>query len=111
MSAIIFSGGELHVTDQTFREPFRIQSANDLVELLMSNEIYSRNGSRDDFKKIIIPYFPYARQDRITEKHTAFSLKVFAKLINDLNFDEVVSLDVHSDVTPALVNNMRVVSQ
>jgi len=54
---------------------------------------------------LIIPYVPYARQDRICNKGEAFGLKVFANLINAMNFDRVHVLDAHSDVAPALINN------
>lgn len=120
-TTIQFSGGELHVKVDgchpggAVKLLCRIQSPKDLVELLMTNEVIDRLlptwKRAKPHKKLVIPYFPYARQDRVTEHNVAFSLKVAAKLINDLDFDEVVSCDVHSDVTPALVNNMRVVSQ
>ena len=41
----------------------------------------------------------------------AFSLKTVARLINILGFDEVVACDPHSDVTAALVENIRVIPQ
>ena len=41
----------------------------------------------------------------------AFSLKAVAAVVNSLGFDEVVVCDPHSDVTPALVENVRVVPQ
>lgn len=122
IETIKFSGGELHVKLPNFRTPVpsplnvvaRLQSPDNLIELLLASEVIDRRLRQCSYptkKKLIIPYFPYARQDRVTEPNTAFSLKVVAKLINDLGFDEVVSCDVHSDVTPALVDNMRVVSQ
>jgi ribose-phosphate pyrophosphokinase len=112
MKTFIYSGGEHHVEEDG---PYpailhRIQSSDDLIKLLLRREIADRNWGGLT-SKLIIPYFPYARQDRVTSRDTAFSLKVIAKLINDLDFHEVVSCDVHSDVTPALVDRMRVVTQ
>lgn len=120
IKSLQFSGGELHAKVENYQKgtkvelTHRVQSPASLIELLLAREVFDRLNS--DFayrvhKKLIIPYFPYARQDRVTEPHAAFSLRVVAKLINDLGFDEVVSCDTHSDVTPALVSNMRVVPQ
>lgn len=55
------------------------------------------------------PYFPGARQDRICENGESFNLKVYADLINSLNFESVTVFDAHSDVTGALVNNVLIV--
>lgn len=112
--SFVFSGGEVQTKlSLNNRQPIklihRIQSSDNLMALMMAGEILNR--SRPPGKSAIIPYFPYARQDRITEYDVAFSLKVAAHLINLIGFDEVVSCDVHSDVTPALVNHMRVISQ
>ena len=41
----------------------------------------------------------------------AFSLKVVARLINGLGYDRVFTCDPHSDVTPALVEILHIVSQ
>lgn len=54
---------------------------------------------------LYIPYTPYARQDRRMVRHDAFSLKVYANLLNSLNLSRVYVLDSHSGVAPALINN------
>lgn len=56
-----------------------------------------------------IPYFPGARQDRVCENGEAFNLKVYAGLINSLNFEKVKVFDPHSDVTGALVDNIEII--
>jgi len=109
-----FSGGEIQAelsvdARSHLKLLHRIQSSDDFMALLMASEIVDR--AKPIGKSLILPYFPYARQDRVTKREVAFSLKVAAKLIDDLGYDDVVSYDVHSDVTAALVNNMRVVSQ
>jgi len=60
---------------------------------------------------LALGYMPYGRQDRICNEGEAFGLKIYADLINSLNFYSVVLLDPHSDVTPALLNNCKVASQ
>lgn len=61
--------------------------------------------------KLVMPYVPYARQDRPMVRNDAFSLRVFAALLNSLNLDKVVVLDAHSDVSCALINNSFQVHQ
>ena len=53
---------------------------------------------------LCLPYVPNARMDRVHNPTEVFTLKYFADFINDLNFDRVLVLDPHSDVTPALIN-------
>ncbi len=57
-----------------------------------------------------IPFIPGARGDRIMVKGEAFNLKVNAALINLCNFNRVLCLDPHSDVTPALINNCTIIT-
>lgn len=57
---------------------------------------------------LIMPYVPYARQDRkIGNDHNA--LKVFARLINSLEFKQVIVYDAHSIATEALLDNCVVI--
>lgn len=57
-----------------------------------------------------IPYFPAARQDRVTQFPTMnLSVGLYADIINSLGLDRVFLLDPHSPVTPALINNVRLV--
>ena len=44
----------------------------------------------------IIPYFGYARQDKIFEKGEAISAKTLAKLIS-INSDEIITIDPHKE--------------
>ena len=110
-----FSGGEVHpkipliyprdITVKAF-----IHSANDIMELLLvKNAIDETNFYRAIH--LIIPYVPYARQDRVCNEREALSIKVMCDLINSMNFNMVTIYDPHSDVTPALINNCVVISQ
>lgn len=47
---------------------------------------------------LVMPYLPYARQDKEVSNNSTFALRVFADLINSLNFDRVTIVDPHSDV-------------
>lgn len=115
-NSFLFSGGEVQV--QLPYKPggdidviARIQDSDTLIELLLVTEVVKRYQTRNSQLKLFIPYFPYARQDRVMNSFEAFSLKVIAKLINDLEYDQVFIVDPHSDVTPALINNVQVIDQ
>jgi len=56
--------------------------------------------------KLILPYLPYARQDRVMNSGESLSIKVMCDIINSLKFETVEIADVHSDVSLALLNNV-----
>jgi len=113
-TTIQFSGGELHVKlhplnlirSDEIRIFAQIQSSNDLVELLHVKEILDRVYPYNS-KILVLPYLPYARQDRVTEINTSFTLKTFANLINSLKFDKILTYDAHSDVSLALIDRIE----
>lgn len=56
-----------------------------------------------------LKYLPYGRQDKCVSNKTTFALIPFSKLLNSLNFDEVIIHDPHSVVALALIKNSRAV--
>lgn len=58
---------------------------------------------------LLIPYFPYARQDRVCNAGESHSLAFTARFINSLRLASVTVFDPHSDVTGALVDNIYIV--
>lgn len=59
-----------------------------------------------DIKKLTIPYFPGGRQDR--RDQTPLTTKMYADIVNLFGAQTVEIWDPHSDVTPALIENVRV---
>lgn len=58
---------------------------------------------------LFMPYLPNARMDRVHEETTeVHTLRHFARFINSLHFSMVFILDPHSDVAPALFDNLIV---
>ncbi|MEW7291736.1 ribose-phosphate diphosphokinase [Aquimarina sp. 2304DJ70-9] len=109
----IFSGGEPHIKiqEQDIEDSVtitqRINSFNDLGLLLIATDALRRM----DVKviNVFIPYFPGARQDRVMVSGEALSVKVYADIINAQNYNKVTIFDPHSEVTPALLNNVKVI--
>lgn len=121
MGLHVFSGGEVNMNmslGTTRGTPMRNNhfvikcldyTMNGFMQVALINEVLRRNQAASI--KLFYPYFPYARQDRVMRNEEAFSLKVFTDMVNALKFDEVIICDPHSDVTPALINNCRVIPQ
>lgn len=84
-----------------------LYNSDDLVSLLLTIDAIRRI-KRDSEIHLIIPYFPYARQDRVCNYGESLSVKVIVELINDLNCDEVIVFDPHSEVLTALLKNCTV---
>lgn len=59
-------------------------------------------------RELILPYIPNARMDRVKNPDEVFTLKYFCEFINDLKFDTIYVEDPHSDVSTALINNVKV---
>ncbi len=112
-----FSGGEIQLAIENlphgkrikYEVTARLNSSDDVMELLLIDEVLRRN--QQIHSTLTIPYLPYGRQDRAMRKEEAFSLKVMAKLLNGLCFDTITTFDCHSSVTPALVDNLTEIKQ
>lgn len=87
---------------------FLYESSDDIILLMNLMDILSKV---DCPKSLVMPYMPYGRQDRICHVGESFSLKIFANIINSMNFNNVITFDTHSLVTDALFNNIQVFTQ
>ncbi len=82
----------------------RYETDIDLINLM----IYKKALDDISYKgkiKLFMPYIPYSRMDRKIDGFI-FSFKYFCNFINWLNFDEVIVLDPHSNVSTALLNKV-----
>jgi len=97
-----FSGGEQYVRFQESirgKEVYILQTGtdspdNDLMELFLICQ-----AARLSFAKsihVILPHFPYARQDRVAEPREPISSKLVAHLLETSGADHVITLDLHS---------------
>lgn len=109
-----FNGGEPHLKIKTkLAAPdevtiaIRIRAFNDLGFLLLANDALRRMGVRKIH--LFLPYFPAARQDRVMVKGEPLTVKIYADLINQCGFETVTIIDPHSEVTAAVLNNVRVI--
>lgn len=111
-----FPGGEPHVhllieedsvTDNAHLVlAARCNEPGDIINIVLAADAAQRLG----FAKttLIMPYFPAARQDRVCNVGEPLTIKIFTDMINSCKFDAVHILSPHSEVTPALLNNVVV---
>lgn len=111
-----FPGGELHLQLQIEEDSVtddahlvlaaRYNTPADIIKVVLAADAARRLG----FAKmsLIMPYFPAARQDRVCNVGEPLTVKIFADMINGCGFDAVHILSPHSEVTPALLNNVVV---
>ncbi len=101
---------EIHVMiDEVVRDQdvFLIQPCsapvNDhLIELLLYLDAFRRASS--NCVSLVIPYFPYARQDRMASGREAISAKVVANLFETLGAARVIYVDIHNRAMQGFFN-------
>lgn len=88
------------------------RSSDDLVDLILLTNA-CRNKWPNVSVYLTIPYFPFARQDRVTVPGEPHALQAITQVINMLNFVQVAVMDPHSDVLSALFppGKLRIVTQ
>ncbi len=111
-----FPGGEVQVNlnNITLNEATQVDAFLDtshaIMKLLMAVDAI-RRVKADTKIHLHIPYFPYARQDRVCNTGEALAIRVMTDLINGLQVEKVTLYDPHSDVTGALLNNVEIKTQ
>jgi len=109
-----FLGGEpyLRFTDEIFENVIgakmvitqRADTVEDFFRIVLAADAAKRLGFKDI--SLVLPYFPGARQDRVCNDGESLTVKVYADMVNRCGFSSVHILTPHSDVTPALINNV-----
>jgi ribose-phosphate pyrophosphokinase len=66
----------------------------DLMELFVMIDAVKRSFAKN--VRVIVPHFPYARQDRVAQPREPITAKLVAKLIEESGADHVISFGLHS---------------
>lgn len=107
-----FNGGEMHIKLNNNIDysninnvviSHRIKNGDDIMQIAIAKDALERKGVKNF--DLVMPYVPYARQDRQCAEGESFTLRVFSDIINAMNFNKVWIFDAHSDVAPALIRN------
>jgi ribose-phosphate pyrophosphokinase len=110
--SFVFSGGEPHIKIEADYDKInnallitqKVNSFNDLGLLCVAVDAMKELSHKFSATNLFIPYFPGARQDRRMVDGEPLTVKIYADIINAMDFDKVNILDAHSDVAPALLN-------
>lgn len=73
-----------------------------IMELLLYLDAFRRASAHD--VSLVIPYFPYARQDRMARGREAISARVVASLIETLGASRVIFVDIHNRAIQGFFN-------
>lgn len=110
----MFPGGEPHfqiepsnIYKQDITIDARVGTPAHFIMLLAALDAIQHCGPTNTI--LHLPYFPGARQDR-RESGGAFTLQMYAKILNEFSFDDLLVLDPHSDVTAACLSRVGVLS-
>lgn len=100
--------------DDTLKFEWYYDKDEELLTLQYLVAYYRSVNTNSNMKFVLfVPYLPNARMDRVqeffdsfkTNPREVFTLKFFCDIINGMNFDQVITYDVHSDVAKSLLNN------
>ncbi|MCC7129308.1 MAG: hypothetical protein B6D39_09310 [Anaerolineae bacterium UTCFX2] len=101
---------EIHVMiDEVVRDqdifliqPCSVPVNDNLIEMLLYLDAFRRASAHS--VNLVIPYFPYARQDRMARGREAISARVVVNLVETLGAARVVYVDIHNRAMQGFFN-------
>jgi ribose-phosphate pyrophosphokinase len=101
---------EIHVSldevvrdqDIFFIQPCSSPVNDNLIELLLYLDAFRRASANS--VSVVVPYFPYARQDRMARGREAISARVVANLIENQKPARVIYVDIHNRAIQGFFN-------
>ena len=88
----------------TVHVDWRFEAEDELFSISQLKLLLNKAGSFS----LHAPYLPFARQDKEVSNGQTFALHSFSRMLNNIGFDFVTSVDVHNPVmTKGLVNNFK----
>lgn len=105
-----FDDSEIYVTiDEVVRDQdiFLVQPCcqpvnDNLIELMLYLDAFRRASAHS--VSVVIPYYPYARQDRMARGREAISARVVANLLECQGASRVIFVDIHNSATQGFFN-------
>jgi ribose-phosphate pyrophosphokinase len=88
--------------DIFFVQPCSVPVNDNLMELLLFLDAFRRASVHSI--SVVIPYFPYARQDRMARGREAISARVVANLLERQGAARVIFVDIHNAATQGFFN-------
>lgn len=88
--------------DIFFIQPCSTPVNDHLIELILYLDAFRRASAHS--VTAVIPYFPYARQDRMAKGREAISAKVVANLLEEEGATRVIFVDIHNQAIQGFFN-------
>lgn len=116
LKLLTFAGGERHiqlgechqVSIKFIEITAFISDSNGVIDLLLVVNALRHRYTQDLEINLVLPYMPYARQDRVCAEGQAFSLEVFAGLLASMRFNKITTWDCHSAVGVQLTGAINI---
>ena len=104
-TAVHLADSEIHVTiDELVRDddvyiiqPCPLPVNDNLMELLLYIDAFRRASAHAI--NVVIPYYPYARQERMAKGREAISARVVATMLETMGATRVIYVDIHAEAT------------
>ncbi len=78
-------------------QPCSMPVNDHLMELILYIDAFRRASAHDI--NVVIPYFPYARQERMAKGREPISARVIATMLETIGATRVVYVDIHAEAT------------
>lgn len=85
------------------RVQWNFENEGEFMHLAQLKMLLDRYGFKTD---LIVPYFPYARQDKEINNNATFASNTFVDLLKHLNFNKIETTDIHSENQLLNINNL-----
>ncbi len=104
-TTLVLPDSEIHITiDELVRDddvyiiqPCPTPVNDNLVELLLYIDAFRRASAHAI--NVVVPYFPYARQERMAKGREAISARVVATMMETMGANRVIYIDIHAEAT------------
>jgi ribose-phosphate pyrophosphokinase len=83
-------------------QPCSVPVNDNFIELLLYLDALKRASAHS--VSVVIPYFPYARQERMAKGREAISARVIAKALENNGADRVIYMDIHAPAIQGFFN-------
>lgn len=90
-------GKDIYILQTGTRNP-----NEDLMELFLMCQAAKLSFAKS--VHVVLPHFPYARQDRVAEPREPISAKLMATLLEQAGADHIITLDLHSEQIQGFFN-------
>ncbi len=83
-------------------QPCSIPVNDNLMELILYIDAFRRASAHSI--NVVVPYYPYARQERMARGREAISARVVASMLENVGASRVIYVDIHAEATQGFFN-------